>query len=199
MPSDGVRRERSVAGQRQRVDLVEVQVRVHERRRDQPALGVDGEPGLDLDLALGDLDVQAVGHSEADDAPVEQPRVAHEDVHGHSLPPRQASPSLDRSAYVRIQACMAMAAAAEALIERVEPNWAIEKVPPSTRLARGRVRQAGALLAEEEAHRPRDLHGLQVRRAGQVVDAEQRHVPLVEVRRQVGHRRRGAAGAGSGR
>src|SRR3954447_21025466 len=37
---------------------------------------------------------------------------------------RQAAPS-DRSAYSRIQACIAIAAAAEALIERVEPNCAI--------------------------------------------------------------------------
>ncbi len=42
--------------------------------------------------------------------------------------PRQAS-SPDRSAYSRTQACMAIAAAALALIERVEPNWAMENVP----------------------------------------------------------------------
>ena len=46
--------------------------------------------------------------------------------------PRQAAP---RSAYLLIQECIAMAAAAEALIERVEPNWAIEKVPSHTRRA----------------------------------------------------------------
>ena len=44
--------------------------------------------------------------------------------------PRRARPPPDRSAYRRIQACMAIAAAAEALIDRVEPNWAMEKVPP---------------------------------------------------------------------
>ena len=69
------------------------------------------------------------------------------------------------------------------------------------RLAR-RLRQARALLAEEEADPPRQLHRLEVERAGQVVDAEQPHRParrLVEVRRQVGDASRGAARAGSGR
>ena len=42
--------------------------------------------------------------------------------------PRHASPP-PRSAYARTQLCIAIAAAELALMDRVEPNWAIEKVP----------------------------------------------------------------------
>ena len=49
----------------------------------------------------------------------------------------------------RTQACIAIAAAAEALIDRVEPNWAIEKVP--SQASRAGSRQPRALLAEQEA------------------------------------------------
>ena len=83
---------------------------------------------------------------------------------------------------------MAIAAAAEALIERVEPNCAIENVASQARA--GRLGQPRALLAEQEADPARHLGGLEVQRAGQVVDAPAAATGppgcVAEVRRQVG-------------
>ena len=81
---------------------------------------------------------------------------------------------------------MAIAAAADALIERVEPNWAMERVP--SQASRADSDSPGTLLAEQEAHPARHRHRLQVRGAGQVVDAEQPHVDRVQVVRQLGGR-----------
>ena len=84
------------------------------------------------------------------------------------------------SACVRIHACMAIAAAAPALIERVEPNWAMAgprrrpAAPPSDRPG-----PPGRTAARTARHRVR----LQRHRAGQVVDAQHRAAPLAGPRR----------------
>ena len=44
-PSAGVLTDGAVAQQRQRVDLVQMQVGIHERRRHQPAVGIDDDRG----------------------------------------------------------------------------------------------------------------------------------------------------------
>ena len=103
-----------------------------------------------------------------------------------ALSPRQAASS-PRSAYSRIQACIAIAAAAEALIERVEPNCAIEKVP--SQASRASSDSPGPSWPKRKQTRRGIAIVSRCCRAGQVVDAEQDAPPrLVEVRRQVGRR-----------
>ena len=63
---------------------------------------------------------------------------------------------------------MAMPAATPALIDRVEPNWAIEQT--QARPPPGRVGQARPLLAEQQQTPARQLGRLERHRAGQVVD-----------------------------
>ena len=76
------------------------------------------------------------------------------------------------SACARTQACMAMAAAAPTLIERVEPNCAIDTV--TSHAARAASDRPGALLAEEQHALARQVVGLERHRAGEVVDADER-------------------------
>ena len=72
---------------------------------------------------------------------------------------------------------MATAAAAPALIERVEPNWAMSST--ATQASRAGVGQARPLLAEEQDAAPRQVVGLQRHRPRQVVDADQRQAAVV--------------------
>jgi hypothetical protein len=99
--------------------------------------------------------------------------------HGLALGGREqdqhGSPSSPRACW-RIQVCMAMPDATPALIERVEPNMAIEH----TRLdpVSGRRRQPGALLAEQQHAAPGQRGGLERHAAGQVVDSGRRSAGL---------------------
>ena len=101
--------------------------------------------------------------------------------------PRQAASPV-RSAYSRTQACIAIAAAAEALIERVEPNCAIEKVPShASRAPLGQARDPPGRTGSRPAAARPSSPGAPSRagcrcRAGATL-------ALVEVRRQVGDRR----------
>ena len=77
-----------------------------------------------------------------------------------------------RSPCWTIQVCMAMPAATAALMLRVEPNWAIDTVNSAPALAS--VGDAGALLAEDQQAVPRQRGVFEARRAGHVVDGDDR-------------------------
>ena len=73
-----------------------------------------------------------------------------------------------RSACWRIQACIATPAATPALIDRVEPNWAMETTRSA--LLVGDAGHARALLPEQQQAGPGQLGGLQPPSPGHIVD-----------------------------
>ena len=80
-----------------------------------------------------------------------------------------------------------MAAAALALMERVEPNWAMEST--SVQIGVSCFGEAGAFLAEEEDAPGRQLVGLQGDGPREVVDADHGKAALFGVRREAGQLR----------
>ena len=98
---------------------------------------------------------------------------------------RQPRQEEDRSACWRTQVCIAMAAAAEALIERVEPNCAIEKVP--SHAERACSESPGPSWPNSRQHPPRQRERLQRLRARAGCRCpSRRDALLVQVRGELG-------------
>ena len=101
------------------------------------------------------------------------------------------------SACWRIQVCMAIPLATPALMERVDPYWAIEQT--SAAAARAGPDRPGPLLAEEQHAAARQVQRLDRYRAGQVVHARRPRGPRPPPRRPAPRGRGGSARAGTGR